>query len=53
MTGNYKPLRIERNSIKGFSTIELAFVMLLILVISSMAIPQAMRYPYDLVKRSS
>jgi hypothetical protein len=28
MTGNYKPLRIERNSIKGFSTIELAFVML-------------------------
>jgi type II secretory pathway pseudopilin PulG len=42
MTGNYKPLRIERNSIKGFSTIELAFVMLVILVISSIAIPQAM-----------
>jgi len=42
MTGNYKPLRIERNPIKGFSTIELAVVMLVILIISSIAIPQAM-----------
>ena len=41
MTGNYKPLRIERNSITGFSTVELAFVMLVILIISSIAIPQA------------
>jgi type II secretory pathway pseudopilin PulG len=42
MTGNYKPLRIERNPIKGFSTIELAVVMLVILIIASVAIPQAM-----------
>jgi Tfp pilus assembly protein FimT len=41
MTGHYKRFRIERNSARGFSTLELAFAMFIILVLSSIAIPQA------------
>ena len=38
-TGNYKPLRIEH---QGFSTVELVVVMFVILVLSSIAIPQGL-----------
>jgi type II secretory pathway pseudopilin PulG len=41
MTGHYKRFRIARNSARGFSTLELAFAMFIILVLSSIAIPQA------------